>query len=607
MIFFNKPISFYLQIFLATLLLGINIVVIVTLNHGYDLTDEGYFLLDYKNVNIYRGGIHNYHIVITKLTHWFKPQILEYRWMTLVLTLFSSLILAIGFDQWLKANYKIKNVFTFFWLNFCFISIGNFLYYFPGFQIIHNNTLTNFYLQVSTGLILYLFSLKFDEFIFSKINVIILGLIGLLTGFNFFIKFTTSILVLVSYILVLLFYYRKMSFKNLIRIFSTFFIGTILGVFIYFAFFQSYTEWRSNFIDAYYMLSDHKPQDLIAQYFDNIFSCFIFYIKYFSWLLVFPLYFYFENSKKLILKSNYKKNILNGIGIIALIFFLAEMYYFKFYKSVYGNPFGIINGYFYVIVILFQMSIILAIAIKKKKLTPAFININANKLILLLLLFITPFLGAFGTANSLFLNVLIHIAPWFIIIIILLIELSIQIKNTSSLSLLLLLPSCITFSQIAHGCLFEPFNSPGFFKTTEKIDQLPAIKGIYVDKNLKKSLLELNSLLRQNKFKDGYPIFGYSIPGIVYALGAISPGMPHYFNREPRDSISMNRFKYNNNAPVIIINDDNEIDKVLLATMKTKSIFYPEEYFFVGEVEFCSPYFKKILKVYFPKALCNKL
>ena len=118
---------------MATLLLGINIVVIVTLNHGYDLTDEGYFLLDYKNVNIYRGGIHNYHIVITKLTHWFNPQILEYRWMALVLTLFSSLILAIGFDQWLKANYKIKNVFTFFWLNFCFISIGNFLYYFPGF------------------------------------------------------------------------------------------------------------------------------------------------------------------------------------------------------------------------------------------------------------------------------------------------------------------------------------------------------------------------------------------------------------------------------------------------------------------------------------------
>ena len=592
---------------MATLLLGINIVVIVTLNHGYDLTDEGYFLLDYKNVNIYRGGIHNYHIVITKLTHWFNPQILEYRWMALVLTLFSSLILAIGFDQWLKANYKIKNVFTFFWLNFCFISIGNFLYYFPGFQIIHNNTLTNFYLQVSTGLILYLFSLKFDEFNFSKINVIILGLIGLLTGFNFFIKFTTSILVLVSYILVLLFYYRKMSFKNLIRIFSTFFIGTILGVFIYFAFFQSYTEWRSNFIDAYYMLSDHKPQDLIAQYFDNIFSCFIFWLKYFSWLLVFPLYFYFENSKKLILKSIYKKNIFNGIGIIALIFFLAEMYYFKFYKSVYGNPFGIINGYFYVIVILFQMSIILAIAIKKKKLTPAFININANKLILLLLLFITPFLGAFGTANSLFLNVLIHIAPWFVIIIILLIELSSQIKNTSSLSLLLLLPSCITFSQIGHGCLFEPFNSPGFFKTTEKIDELPAIKGIYVDKNLKKSLLELNSLLRQNKFKDGYPIFGYSIPGIVYALGGISPGMPYYFNKEPRDSISMNRFKYNNNAPVIMINDDNEIDKVLLATMKTKSIFYPEEYFFVGEVEFCSPYFKKILKVYFPKTICSKL
>ena len=128
-----------------------------------------------------------------------------------------------------------------------------------------------------------------------------------------------------------------------------------------------------------------------------------------------------------------------------------------------------------------------------------------------------------------------------------------------------------------------------------------------MDKNLKKSLLELNSLLRQNKFKHGYPIFGYSIPGIVYALGAISPGMPHYFNREPRDSISMNRFKYNNNAPVIMINDDNEIDKVLLATMKTKSIFYPEEYFFVGEVEFCSPYFKKILKVYFPKTICSKL
>jgi len=173
-------------VFLAILLSLIILVIILAINRGFDITDEGGFLLSYKNVEIYRGGIYNYHIIITKLTNWLNPGIIEYRWLTLIITMFSSLILAGGLYKWLDANYKKYNFYKTFLFIFGFISIGSLLFCFCSEITINNNVLTNLFLQLATGLILYLFSFDASKRIESKTNIILLGIVGFICGFSFF-------------------------------------------------------------------------------------------------------------------------------------------------------------------------------------------------------------------------------------------------------------------------------------------------------------------------------------------------------------------------------------------------------------------------------------
>ena len=59
--------------------------------------------------------------------------------------------------------------------------------------------------------------------------------------------------------------------------------------------------------------------------------------------------------------------------------------------------------------------------------------------------------------------------------------------------------------------------------------------------------------LNKNNYKKGYPIFGFDIPGIVYALNGISPGMPYYFNKLTRDCRALQRFVLKNNPPIIML------------------------------------------------------
>ena len=121
--------------------------------------------------------------------------------------------------------------------------------------------------------------------------------------------------------------------------------------------------------------------------------------------------------------------------------------------------------------------------------------------------------------------------------------------------------------------------------------------GIYVDIETKTFLLELKQLLKVNNFKKGYPIFGFHIPGVIYLLDGISPGMPYYFNKK-RDLMAFESFTLNNNPPIIMLTEENPINDELLNTMKTKGINYPDDYLLKGEVYF--PNTKSMLKVYFP-------
>ena len=214
-----------------------------------------------------------------------------------------------------------------------------------------------------------------------------------------------------------------------------------------------------------------------------------------------------------------------------------------------------------------------------------------------------PFCGAIGTANPIFLNILIHAAPWFAVIVILLIYLSEHIKSKIILSLFIIITSLVTTSQIIDGNTFIPYhsivmNKSNVFQQTEQVDNVPQLNGIYVDIKTKTFLIELKQILKENNFRKGYPIWGYYIPGVVYLLDGTSPGVPYYYNAK-RDLRSFECFRRDNDHPIIIDSSRMPIDNDLLKIMNVKGITYPDNYSLKGEVYF--PSMDSMLKIYFPK------
>ncbi|MEI6696615.1 MAG: hypothetical protein WCO13_11155 [Bacteroidota bacterium] len=604
----NKVNTFILAF--LTILFGLTIsVIIFALNKGFDITDEGTFLLLFKNVDIYRGGVYNYHIIISKLTNWLNPGILEYRWMTLILTIFSSFILSGGLYIWLNTNYKKYNFHKTFLFIFGFISIGSLIICFCSSITIYMNVLTNSFLIIATGLILYLFSFDAANLIKLKTNIIIIGILGLICGFSFFNKFSTAILQLSAYFLLFILYLKDQKLKHIIIVVLTLGLGCVFGVLIYFSFFQSSGEWLFNFKKEYIMLSDHSPTLLIDKYITDFKLLAKVILKYFSWLILFPIF---------ILWNNYhpfnNKYLINLILLISVGIFIREIYYFNFYRSTflnsdYQNAMHLtndwINAYFYIIVILLQLFLLLAIGITKKNALIHLLKINFDKTLIIFLLLITPFLGAIGTANHLFLNVLIHSATWFGVIIILLFYLSEHLKSRIILSLFIIIPSLVTASQIIDGNTFTPYysfffnlNKSNVLQQTEDIKGIPRLKGIHVDKKTKTFFLELQQLFKNNNYRKGYPIFGFNMSGVVYLLEGISPGWPYYFNDKERDCKAFEFFELKNNPPIILLADGFPINLELFNTMKMKGINF-NDYLLKGEVYF--PNKNSMLKVYFPK------
>ncbi len=599
----KKAIS-YVNILLGALFITICAVIVLTLNRGFDFTDEGGFLLSYENIEIYRGGIYNYHIIINKLTNWLDPGIIEYRWMSFVITFLSSFILAFGFHKWIKFNFKQPFFFKNFLFLFFFLSIGNFLFYFPGLHTIYNNTLTNFFLQGSTGLLFFVLAKEPVQLIKSGKRLLILSLIGVLCAFSFFVKFPTGVLQVFSYFTILFFYFSNQSLKRRFILPIWFLLGVLLGILIYFISFQSPSEWYFHFRKEYKMLSDHSSGLILKNYLFEIYTLVKFCIKNFVWLITIPAWIIIKQHFHLFLDSKTVKWIEGLLILLLGAFFIFELYYLEFYRSAFLNwPWR--NAYFYIIIICLQLAIIFAAIYPKVFSHLKKIKLNYNISLIILLMLATPFIGAFGTANPIFLNSLGHAAPWFVVIIIFSIFLFQYFNKKLVLLFFVLIPSLVTTSQIIDGNLFMPYysifnkNKSNFFDQTEKVDEIELLEGVYVDAQTKEFLIDLNHIFEENDYRKGYPVFGFHMPGVIYLLEGVSPGVPYYFNKD-RDINAIKGAEIENQPPVIMVTKESPINPALLKTMREKGIIFPEDYLLQGEVYF--PNSDSILKVYFPKS-----
>ncbi|MBN4066178.1 hypothetical protein JYT51_02490, partial [Candidatus Amoebophilus asiaticus] len=151
----NNIISVIISMF-TVIALGI---IVWGTNKGFDLTDEGYYMLGYTNPYENWPKLTFFHMVGSILFGWLDPGILGYRIIRLILTIFSSVVFASGFIKWIKATGIYTAPFI---INsrsiYAFVLLGSLISYSIYPQTLSYNTLTLILLQLSVGLFFYAIS-----------------------------------------------------------------------------------------------------------------------------------------------------------------------------------------------------------------------------------------------------------------------------------------------------------------------------------------------------------------------------------------------------------------------------------------------------------------
>ena len=157
-----------------------------------------------------------------------------------------------------------------------------------------------------------------------------------------------------------------------------------------------------------------------------------------------------------------------------------------------------------------------------------------------------PFATALGSNSSIF-RVVLHSSAGFAVAI-LLVTAALQImlpSTTWALSVpLLVLPilSLVFVGQIFHGSLIDPYRlETGLNDQTEVIETIPTLRNMRVDVEAHAFLTGVHQIVtRETSFEPGDPILGLSkVPGLIYMLGGFAPGAAWIPTAEPGEQLGV--------------------------------------------------------------------
>jgi hypothetical protein len=153
-------------------------------------------------------------------------------------------------------------------------------------------------------------------------------------------------------------------------------------------------------------------------------------------------------------------------------------------------------------------------------------------LVLLVILALLPFAGSFGTSNDINDNTIYQLAPWLALIAVLLAWLAHSWQARWLVGVGLIFVSAVTLSQFVQGYLLTPYRVP----EGRRAQTVPTAIGepatiLRLNPASHDFIEAVRSQLESHGFKPGDDIFAFfNLPGLVFAMGGISPGHPWYFS-----------------------------------------------------------------------------
>lgn len=144
-----------------------------------------------------------------------------------------------------------------------------------------------------------------------------------------------------------------------------------------------------------------------------------------------------------------------------------------------------------------------------------------------------PFVTAAGTTHKIFINALLHVAPLAAAILLVAASLDKSLSRVVFLPFTGLLIVGLSFSQFITGFVLTPYRTAAKWTQTVPVEVGVPPTILNLDPASAECIDKTKAALADAGFKPGDDILAlYGVPGLVYAVGGVSPERPWFFDSE---------------------------------------------------------------------------
>lgn len=152
-------------------------------------------------------------------------------------------------------------------------------------------------------------------------------------------------------------------------------------------------------------------------------------------------------------------------------------------------------------------------------------------LVFLAWLALMPFVTAAGTTHKIFINALLHLAPLSAAILLLAASLDKSLRRVAVLPFAGLLIVGLGFSQFITGFVLTPYRTAAKWAQTVPVEVGVPPTILNLDPASAECIKQTKSALADAGFEPGDDLLAlYGLPGLVYAVGGVSPRKPWFFD-----------------------------------------------------------------------------
>ncbi|GEM_PF-2181055 len=484
------------------------------LNRGFDISDEGMYLLQVQEGTI--SGATRYALFLSLITGGSSEGLIfKLRMLQLVSQIVGQTILFFCFVRRFYANDKNHSFCQLLvvWLLSLLGGMGLLAVFPPSMSY---NGLAQFLIFAAAGLVLYATTIR------GWLRVLTCSLASIFAAGLLFVKIPCSPLLFAMCVFWLV--VEKLERKYVVLYAATFIITAFLLACFFFGIesTQEYVSVIQQFVANRSSSNQHSPASMLATNINDFYYCANLASQAFKLLLILPAIYFIAMY---VLLPKISSVAVQRLMVFALwpVVLIAAVSFGSLNASLWAS-----YPAFYVWLLLVALTLAGTEILSRRQLS----NRDAEKKVsdpgkfwAMAMVIMLPLVYYAGSCNPILLQCYTASAPLWLVLGSLGFARADQRKAEFYRSTVFALSGLFLSFQFIYGYVHQPYLLyGGKIAQSMKADDLPNLKGILLDEESHQFLLSVYNLLKDNGFRPGEPILAlYNLPGVVYASGGNSP------------------------------------------------------------------------------------